>query len=162
MDRKQKEQKWISPDDALKKLQQYCAYRDRCHKEVRSKLLDLGVYGDTLEEIIIQLIEDRFLDEERFARSFARGKFRINKWGKVKIKRELKFREISDYCLRKAMEEIDDLDYLKQLEEVILQKNTLLKEPNLYKRKSKLATFVINKGYESPLAWNIINEQIKA
>ena len=162
MNHKQKEKKWLSPDDALKKLQQYCAYRDRCHKEVRKKLLDLGVYGDTLEQIIIQLIEDRFLDEERFARSFARGKFRINKWGKVKIKRELKFREISDYCIRKAMEEIDELDYLKQLEEVILQKNALLKEPNLYKRKSKLAAFVINKGYESQLAWTIVNEQIKA
>jgi regulatory protein len=73
---------YVSKEDALKKLQRYCAYQDRCHQEARRKLLDLGIYGDDLEEIISELISDNFLNEERFARSFARGKFRIKGWGK--------------------------------------------------------------------------------
>jgi regulatory protein len=107
----QKKKKYISKDDALLKLQAYCAYQDRCHSEVRSKLLDLGIYGDDLEDIIVALIEDNFLNEERYARSYARGKFRIKQWGRLRIRRELKFRKISDYCIRKAMEEIDENDY---------------------------------------------------
>ena len=74
--------KYVSLDKALQKLQRYCAYQDRCHQEVRAKLLSLGVYGDEMEEIIVSLIEDKFLDEERFARSFARGKFRLKQWGR--------------------------------------------------------------------------------
>ena len=93
-----KAKKYISPEDALAKLQRYCAYQDRCHQEVRTKLIDLGVFGDTLEEIITDLIKDNFLNEERFARSYARGKFRMRKWGRIKIRQELKLRKISDYC----------------------------------------------------------------
>ncbi len=108
----QKPKKYISQAEALQKLQRYCAYQDRCHSEVRSKLLDLGIYGDELEEIIAELITDNFLNEERFARSYARGKFNIKKWGRHRIKQELKRRQITDYCLRKAMEEIEETDYL--------------------------------------------------
>lgn len=158
MSRRPEAKKWISKYDALAKLQRYCAYQDRCHQEVRSKLLDLGLYGDELEEVIANLIEEKFLDEERFARSYVRGKFRINKWGKVRIRQELKKRQISDYCIRKGMEEIPEEDYFRQAEEVIRQKNERLKEPDDFKRHSKLAAYAIRRGYESELVWHTIHK----
>ena len=121
MARQQK--KYHSKEEALDKLQRYCAYQDRCHQEVRSKLLDLGIYGEDLEEIIVQLISDNFLNEERFARSYARGKFRIKRWGRNRIWQELQKRQISDYCLRKAMEEIDEAEYQKTLWELLEKKS---------------------------------------
>ena len=123
-----KAKKYISQEDALAKLQRYCAYQDRCHQEVRTKLLNLGIYGDDLEEIMADLISENFLNEERYARSFARGKFRMKKWGRNRIRQELKMRNISAYCLRKAMTEIEEEDYLKTLKEVISKKDSLLKE----------------------------------
>ena len=103
-------EKWVSKEEALAKIQRYCAYQVRCHQEVRTRLLDMGVYADWLEEIIVQLIEENFLNEERFARSFARGKFRIKQWGRNRIRQELKKRNISAYCIRMAMEEIEEQD----------------------------------------------------
>jgi regulatory protein len=158
MSRKPGQKKWISKYDALEKLQRYCAYQDRCHQQVRKKLLDLGIYGDELEEIIAELIEEKFLDEERFARSYVRGKFRINKWGKIRIRQELKKRQISDYCIRKGMEEIPEEDYLEQIREVILKKEATLKEEDDYKRKHKLAAYAFGRGYEAELIWSIIEK----
>lgn len=150
--------KYLSKDDALKKMQKFCAYQDRCHKEVRSKLLKLGVYGDTLEEVIMELILEKFLDEERFARSFVRGKFRIKRWGKNRILRELKMRNVSPYCIKKGMEEIEADIYLKTLEEVLVKKNRLLKEPNEFKRRNKLAQYAIGRGFEPNLVWEEVKK----
>ncbi len=158
MSHKSGPKKWISKFDALAKLQRYCAYQDRCHQEVRSKLLDLGMYGDDLEEIIAQLIEEKFLDEERFTRSYVRGKFRINKWGKIRIQQELKKRKISEYLIRKSMEEIPEEDYIEQLREIIEKKAASLKEADDYKRRNKLAAYAFRRGYESELVWEIINK----
>ncbi len=144
--------------EALEKLQRYCVYQDRCHKEVRTKLLDLGLRGMDVEEVIIALIEDKFLDEERFARSYARGKFRMKKWGKMRIRKELKFKQVSEYCIKKGMTEIDDEEYYETIVGLLEKKNATLKEPNSYKRKNKLATFVIGKGFESFLVWEAVNE----
>lgn len=152
----QKPKKYISQAEALQKLQRYCAYQDRCHSEVRSKLLDLGIYGDELEEIIAELITDNFLNEERFARSYARGKFNIKKWGRHRIKQELKRRQITDYCMRKAMEEIEEADYLNTLEELIRKKAEHMTDPFSFQNKQKLAAFVIRKGYESNLVWEVL------
>ena len=151
-----KKVKYLPPEEALKKLQRYCAYQDRCHQEVRTKLLDLGIYGDALEEIIADLVTDNFLNEERFACSYARGKFRIKKWGKVRIRQELKLKKISAYCIKKAWEEIDGKEYREALNNLITKKNTLLKEPNLFKRKRKLVSYAVQKGYESKLIWEVI------
>jgi regulatory protein len=148
---------YISYDKALEKLQRYCAYQDRCHKEVRQKLFDLGVYGDWQDEIIVELITEKFLDEQRFANSFVRGKFRMKRWGKTRIKRELKLREISPYCIKKALQEIDESDYLAALEEVLEKKNKLLREDNIYQRKKKLAQHAIYRGFESGLVWEFVN-----
>lgn len=147
----------MSKEDALAKMQRYCAYQDRCHQEVRSKLLDMGVYGDWLEEIMVQLIEENFLNEERFARSFARGRFRIKQWGRNRIRQELKKRNISDYCIRKAMEEIEEEEYRTVLKALLSKKAGSLKEDDPYKRKNKLARYALSRGFESELAWQAID-----
>ncbi len=158
----EKKKKWISRDDALKKLQRYCAYQDRCHQEVRAKLLDLGVYGHDLEEIITELIAENFLNEERFARSFACGKFRMKQWGRLRILRELRQRQISDYCIRKAMEELDPDAYAATLEEVIRKKEAQLRESDAFKLRSKLGQYAISRGFEPEMVWKLISEEYGA
>ncbi|MCB0597307.1 MAG: RecX family transcriptional regulator [Lewinellaceae bacterium] len=151
-------EKWVSKEEALAKIQRYCAYQDRCHQEVRTRLLDMGVYADWLEEIIVQLIEENFLNEERFARSFARGKFRIKQWGRNRIRQELKKRNISAYCIRMAMEEIEEQDYLLALDAILRKKEASLQEEDAYKRNNKLARYAISRGFEPELAWRAIND----
>ena len=104
--------KHLTKAQVLDKLQKYCIYQDRCHTEVRTKLLQLQVYGDELEEVMSKLIEDGFLNEERYAIAYASGKFRINHWGKRKIMLGLKSKHISDYCIQKALQKIDQKEYL--------------------------------------------------
>lgn len=156
--KKNSAKKYISKEDALSKLEQYCAYQDRCHQEVRTKLLDLGIYGDDLEEIISDLISDNFLNEERYARSYARGKFRIKKWGRTRIQRELKLRNISAYCLRKAMEEIEEEEYEQTLRAVLEKKERLLRESDFYKKRYKLVQYAMQRGFESALVWATVKE----
>lgn len=153
---KQPSKKYLSKAEALVKLQRYCAYQERCHREVRSKLLELGIYGQTLEEIMADLIQENFLNEERFARSFARGKFRMKQWGRNRIVRELKMRDISAYCIRKAMEEIREDDYLKTLSEVLERRATHISETNDFARKSKLAQYAMSRGFEVELVWQAL------
>lgn len=153
-----KSKKYHSKEEALDKLQRYCAYQDRCHQEVRTKLLDLGIYGDDLEDIITELIRENFLNEERFAQSYARGKFRMKRWGRVRITQELKKRKMSAYCLRKAMAEIDEVEYRKVLKDILTKKIAASKETNDYKRKSKAGIYAIGRGYESWLVWEVIKE----
>ena len=145
--------KYLSYDDALKKLQHYCAYQDRCHSEVRSKLLDLKIYGDELERIITDLIADNFLNEERFAQSYARGKHRLKKWGRHKITSQLKMKKISPYCIKKGMQEIDDEEYLETLTKLLEKR---LGDNPSFQETGKAAKYVINKGYESHLVWEVV------
>lgn len=149
--------KYTSKADALVKLQRYCAYQDRCHQEVRSKLIELGCYGHDLEEVMASLIEEKFLDEERFARSFARGKFRMKQWGRTRIVQELKLRKISDYCIRKAMEEISEQDYQKTLKEVLEKRATQIAEGDEFARKGKLAQYAMSRGFEGELVWQLLS-----
>lgn len=152
---------YVSKAEALTKLQRYCAYQDRCHKEVRSKLLDLGIYGDTLEEIMAELVTENFLNEERFARSFVRGKFRIKNWGRIRILQELRTRHISDYCTRKGLEEIDPEDYEQALINLLQQKyDALHSEKDVFKRKHKTAQYAIRRGFESQLVWQTLKNFI--
>lgn len=155
---KKDRKKYVSRDEALSKLQHYCAYQDRCHQEVRSKLLDLGIYGDDLEEIMADLIADNFLNEERFARSFARGKFRMKQWGRIRIVRELKKRKISEYCIRQALSEIDDADYEKTLREVLEKKTGAGSEGDTFKLRGKVAAYAIRRGFEPERVWEIVKE----
>ncbi|HMQ47374.1 MAG TPA: regulatory protein RecX [Saprospiraceae bacterium] len=149
----------FTSQQALEKLQRYCAYQDRCHQEVRAKLLEMGVFGDDLEVIMVALIEEGFLNEERFARSFARGKFRIKEWGKQRIEAELRQRKISDYCIRKALEEIDETSYEETLKKILLKKKEALKtEESEVQVKSKLFRYAHSRGFESGLIGKTIGQ----
>lgn len=153
----QKPTKYLSKQEALSQLRRYCAYQERCHQDVRYKLLNLGIRGDDLEAIIGQLIEEQFLDEERFARSFARGKFRHKQWGKHKIILELTKRSISDYLKQKALEEIEPEEYRAVLMGLIQKKEATLSDKITPAEKSlKLFKFAYQRGYEPDLIYEIL------
>ena len=125
--------KITDPHLALLKMQSWCAYQERCQQDARNKLFELGLWPEAVENIIVKLIEDNFLNEERFAMSFARGKFSIKKWGRIKIKQELKQKRVSEYCLKKALAQIDEKEYIETLKKIIESKRKLIKEPNKIK-----------------------------
>lgn len=146
--------------EATLKLMQFCAYRDRSHKEVEKKLQEMRMIPAACEEIIIKLMQEGFLNEERFARSFVRGKFRIKKWGRIRIKQELKFRDISSPIIKLALSEIKDSDYRAALYELAEKKMRLLHEPDPFKKRKKLTDYLLRKGYESHLVFEVTEELI--
>lgn len=149
----------LSFEEALLKAQRFCAYQDRCHQEVRFKLLEWGVFGDDLENVLMELIQERFLDEERFARSFTRGKFRIKQWGRIRILQELKRRDISDYCIRAGMSEIEEEDYIQTLFSILEKKHKLLpEEMPPFEKTQKLVRHALTRGFEPELARRVANE----
>ncbi|MCB0629465.1 MAG: regulatory protein RecX [Saprospiraceae bacterium] len=154
--------KYHTREQALQKLQRYCVYQDRCHAEVRTKLLSLGIYGDDLEEIIVELIGENYLNEERFARSYARGKFRFKCWGRIRITQELKSRRISDYLIRKALEEIDETEYRQALYDLLEKKLALIGTDNDFEKKQKLAGYAQRRGFEGALIWETVGEVFDA
>jgi regulatory protein len=150
--------KYTSPEVALIKLQQYCAYQERSHVEVTAKLYELGVYGEKQDEIVMSLIADNFLNEERFAKAYAHGKFNIKNWGRIRIKQELKMHKISPYCLKKAMAEIEEDEYFKKLETIIEKKSNLLNlDDDNFKLRQKLFAYAHQKGYETELINRALN-----
>ena len=149
-----------SVEEVKRKLEQYCVYQDRCHKEIEQKLNGYNLIPQAKEAILLHLLEHNFVNEERFAKSFARGKFRIKKWGKQRIVRELKLRDISAYNIKTALKEIDEKDYLQNLYSLVDKKNALIKETNVYKRKQKLLGYLQYRGYETELIFKVINETL--
>jgi len=145
--------KILSVEQALVKGRAFCAYQERYQQEVRDKLYEWGLHKADVENVIVKLIEENFLNEERFAKTFAGGKFRIKKWGRVKIKLELKQRGISDYCIRKGLAEIPDTDYNDVLEYVISKKAKDIRGKIDFKKNYKLAQYVISRGFESEMVW---------
>ncbi|MCM4150612.1 RecX family transcriptional regulator [Arenibacter sp. N53] len=149
-----------SVDEATKKLEGYCAYQDRCHKEVISKLRTMHMIPEAIDVIVGHLIKENFLNEERFARSFARGKFNIKKWGKNRIENELKFREISKYNIRLAMEEIEPTKYLKTFNSIAKKRLAEIREKDLQKRRKKLADYLLYRGWESGMVYEKVYELV--
>ncbi|MEE2771141.1 MAG: regulatory protein RecX [Bacteroidota bacterium] len=154
------ERKSYTVDEAMQKLMHFCAYRDRSQKEVEDKLDKMHMIPQAKEKIIIRLMQEGFLNEERFARSFVRGKFRIKKWGKIKITQELKFREISTPVIKLGLSEISEKDYRKTLYELAEKKLEKIKEPNSFKKKKKLSDHLLRKGYETSLVFDCVNSLI--
>jgi regulatory protein len=153
----EKKKTYWSSDEAVLLIQKYCAFQERSHAEVRTKLLEHGIYGDLLEEIISDLICNNFLNEERFARTFARGKFRMKQWGKVKIQNELKLRQVSSYSINEAMKEIDETDYKASLRNVLAKKSRLTSFKNKFDRYKKLTDYALSKGYEYGLIKEVLD-----
>jgi regulatory protein len=148
----------LTPEVALEKARAYCVYQERCQSEVRNKLYEWGLWQKDVESLIAALITEGFLNEERFAKAYAGGKFRIKKWGKKKITIELKKKNISEYCIRKALQEINDVDYFKTLKEIIKKKSSETKEKNPFRKKTKLANYAISRGYDNEMVWDFIHE----
>lgn len=138
-----------TPQQALLKIRHYCAYQERCHSEVKTKLFEYGLNAVESDAIIVSLIADNYLNEERFAIQFAGGHFRNKKWGRNKIKYALRAKKVSDYCIRKAMDEIEEAAYIATLKALYEAKKETLKsvKPPLLRRK-KLQDYLMQKGYE--------------
>lgn len=156
-----KNEKTYTVDEATKLMENFCAYQERCHKEIEQKLHDLQMIPEAKEKIILHLLQHNFLNEERFSKAFARGKFSIKKWGRIKIVNELKFRNISPYNIKTALKEIDDINYLKTLKKIAEKKWVLIKEPNAFKKRSKMLNYLSSKGYESEIIYEVMNGLIK-
>jgi len=152
--------KVFTVDEIKRKLEQYCVYQDRCHKEVEQKMKTFQLIPEARELILLSLMKDNFLNEERFSKSFARGKFRIKNWGKQRIIRELKFRDISSYNIKTALKEIEEKEYLATIYRITENRNEVISEANIYKRKKKLVDFLMRKGFENNLIYKVVNEVI--
>ncbi len=145
-------------EEAKKKLEIYCIYQDRCHQEINKKLIEMRMIPEACEVIILHLMEHNFLNEERFTKSFSRGKFKIKKWGKQRIIRELKIRDISEYNIKSGLNEIDPDEYLETLKEIAIKKRDSITEKNPYKKSQKITNFLFYKGFENDLVYKVVRE----
>ena len=136
----------------------YCAYQERTHREVKNKLFGYGLYGSEVDEIMAHLITEGFLNEERFARAYAGGKFRLKSWGRNKIIHALEAKGLTGNCIRAAMQEIDDVDYQQSLKKLLDKKSAQYEGETLYIKRNKLASFAIQKGFEPDLVWTVVTE----
>jgi regulatory protein len=151
-------QKTYTVSEATKRLESYCAYQERCHKEVQQKLKAMKMIPEAVDQIIHHLLQHNYLNETRFTQAFARGKFRSKKWGKNRIVQELKFREISQYNITLALKEIPEADYLQTFDELSEKRlRQLASEKNLQKKRKKLADYLLYRGWES----NLVYEKVK-
>lgn len=148
----------LSKEKALQKLKHYCAYQERCHSEVKEKLYQLGVWKKDHDEIIAALIEEDYLNEERFAIAFAGGKWRMKQWGRVKIKYELKQKQISEYCIKKALKQISEEEYEAVLNKLAREKYTALKGEQYLVRKKKVTDYLAGRGFEIPLVTTALKQ----
>ena len=141
---------------ALAKAEHYCAYQDRAQQEVRDKLYEWGLWTEAVENIISTLVTSNYLNEERFAKAYVRGKFRQKAWGRVKIKQGLKLKKVSDPLIKKALLTIDPDDYMATLQQVLAKKAPLIKEKQDYKRRYKLQQYAMSRGYEADLIADVL------
>jgi regulatory protein len=144
--------------EAQKKMEHYCAYQERCHKEVVKKLQELGMIPISIDTIVSKLVEDNYLNETRFAQSYARGKFRIKKWGKIRIRRELKARDLSDYNIKKGLEEIPDLDYNTTFLSLFEKRKKEVYENIPSVQKKKIISYMVYRGWELEKIYEAIQE----
>ncbi|MBB6681921.1 RecX family transcriptional regulator [Aequorivita sp. 609] len=148
------ENKTYTVDEAKRRLERYCAYQERCHKEVQQKLYEMRMIPLAIDEIIDHLLRHNFLNETRFAQTFARGKFRTKKWGRNRIVNELKMRQISKFNIKIALKEIPDSEYIKTFEALAEKRlQQLSSEKNLQKKRKKLADYLFYRGWESELVY---------
>lgn len=143
--------KKYTPNQALQKIKHYCSYQERCHSEVASKLYSFGLRKTEVEETISTLIEEDYLNEERFVTQFAGGKFRVKQWGKTRIKYELKQKKISEYLIKKALKSIDNEDYIVTLKKLTNTKWLELKQEQYLIRITKTTNFLLQRGFEPEL-----------
>lgn len=144
-------------EEAQRKMEHYCAYQERCHDEVIQKLRSMNMIPQAIDAIVVHLLDNNFLNEERFACSFARGKFRIKHWGKRRIINELKARNISRYNIERALKEIPEEEYLETFHSIAEKQWQTVRETNIMKKKKKVMDYLLRKGYESNIVQDKIN-----
>ena len=148
----------LSVRELIQKLESYCAYQERCHWEVETKLRSMTNFSDEIGEVVLHLLQNNYLNEERFARAFARGKNRIKLWGKSRIVMELKQRKISETIIKLALTEIDQDEYDLAFEALAERHWESIREPNIYKKRKKFCDFLLRKGYDSGKVYEIMKE----
>lgn len=148
--------KKLTVQEAKEKINRYCAYQERSHLEVRNKLYEFGLMRDEIDEIITHLISENYLNEERFAKAFAGGKFRLKKWGRIKIVNALEGKGLTKNCIKAGLKEIDEEDYQKTLSLLLEAKSENLSEENVFVKRDKLSQYAIGKGYEPDLVWRTL------
>ena len=149
--------KTYSVEEAKLKMQHFCAYQERCHKEVREKLKTMRMIPEVIDLILVDLIQSNYLNEGRFAQQYAHGKFRIKHWGKQRIKRELQLREISNYAIENALKEISEEDYMETLYALAEKRLGQVHESHPQKRKKKICDYLLYRGWESHLVYEAVN-----
>jgi len=159
MDSSKNGQKKPSPKEAKVKVARFCAYQERTQQEVRNKLYSYGLRQNEVEALISDLISDNLINEMRFAKAYAGGKFRIKKWGRLKIKQGLAQHNLSEYCIKKAMQEIGEKDYLEILQDLIRKRWKTQREPNLFTKRHKVAKYLISRGFEPEIIWEHLKER---
>jgi regulatory protein len=143
---------------ALQKIENFCAYQERCHEEVVSKLRSMKMKSDEIDQIMVHLITENFINEERFACSFARGKHRIKQWGKIRIINELKFKNISQTLINKALKEITAQEYLDTFHTLAERHWDSIQETNALKKRKKFCDYLLRRGYESSLVYDKVKD----
>ncbi|SDB63670.1 regulatory protein [Flavobacteriaceae bacterium MAR_2010_188] len=152
--------KYYTLKEAIQKAESYCAYQERCHKEVRQKLFNMKVSSDKIDSVLVHLISHNFLNEERFAETYVRGKFNIKKWGRVRLTAELRRRDISKFIITKALSQISESSYLSTFHELAEKKAESIGEASPIKKKRKLADYLLYRGWESHLVFDKVNDLI--
>lgn len=150
--------KRLTPSQAWEKIKYYCAYQERGHQETKDKLYRFGLNSAEVDEQLARLIEEGYLNEERFAKMFVGGKFRMKHWGKIKIEAELKMKRVSSYNIKIALKEINDDDYQKAMEKLTEEKWISLKGEQYLVRQMKTMRYMVQKGYETNLVGNVIQK----
>ena len=140
------------------KIFRYCAYQERAHQEVKNKLYEYGLHSSQVDEMIVELISQGFLNEERFAKAFAGGKFRLKSWGRMKIIHALEGKGVTPNCIKSGLKEIDDDSYVRTLQDLISKKWQLIDSEDIFVKRDKVATYVIQKGYEPEMVWKMLKE----
>lgn len=151
----------LSLAEATRKMERYCAYQERCHWEVAEKLKGMRMIPHAIDTIMAHLIENQFLNEERFSRAFARGKFHHKNWGRNRIVRELEQRQVSKFNIRAALSEIDGKVYTETLHKLALKRLGQLQEAHPLKKKRKLADYLLYRGWEPELVYEKVRELVR-
>ena len=147
--------------EATKKLEHYCAYQERCHQEVRQKLETMYMIPEAIDVIIVHLLEHNFLNEERFAKTFVSGKFKIKKWGRRRLSYELKRKDISKVNINQALTVIQEEEYIEVFNDLAEKRLHSIKEKDKFKKKKKLIDYLLYRGWESHLVYEKATELIK-
>lgn len=142
--------------DIKQKIYKYCAYQERTHFEVRNKLYEYGLGSDAVDELITQLIGEGYLNEERFAKTFAGGKFRIKSWGRIKIVHALEAKGLTRNCIALGLKEINETDYMETLQTLLEKKAATVQSDDDFVMRDKIAKYAIQKGFEPELVWRCV------